>query len=98
VEYAIEAINRAGSAIGVLTKEVIVITTERQDTSFLLEQSKDSEKIYCLDRHLYCAVGGITADANYLIDIARQILLGYRQSYREDMPIEQLVVRICDIN
>lgn len=71
VEYAIEAINKTGSAIGILTKEGIVLATEKQDVSFLLEQNRTSEKIYCLDKHVYCVVSGLTADANYLIDQAR---------------------------
>jgi 20S proteasome subunit alpha 3 len=29
VEYAIEAINKTGSAIGILTKEGIILVTER---------------------------------------------------------------------
>lgn len=39
VEYAMEAINKAGSAIGVLTTAGIVLATERQTVSALLEQS-----------------------------------------------------------
>lgn len=39
VEYAIEAINKAGSSIGILTKEGIVLATVREDVSSLLEQS-----------------------------------------------------------
>jgi len=71
VEYAIEAINKTGSAVGILTKQGIVLVTERQDVSFLLEQEKLSEKIYCLDKHVFCVVSGLTADANYLIDYTR---------------------------
>ena len=41
VEYAIEAINKTGSAIGILTKEGIVLVTEKQDVGSLLEQSKN---------------------------------------------------------
>ncbi len=40
VEYAIEAINKTGSAIGILTKEGIVLVTEKQDVGSLLEQSR----------------------------------------------------------
>ena len=40
VEYAIEAINKAGSSVGILTKQGIVLATVKEDTSSLLEQSK----------------------------------------------------------
>lgn len=96
VEYAIEAINKAGSAIGILTKDGIILVTERQDVGSLLEQSKTSEKIYSLDQHIYCVVSGLTADANILIDYARRIGQYYKFQYGENVPVEQLVVTICD--
>lgn len=98
VQYAIEAINKTGSAIGVLTKEGIVLTTEKQDVSSLLEASRHSEKIFSVDEHLFTVVNGLTADANYLIDVARVEAQNYKYTYGgENMPIEQLIVKICDI-
>jgi len=97
VEYAIEAINKTGPAIGILTSEGIVLATEKQVVSNLLEQSKQSEKIYCLDKHIYCVVSGMTADANLLIDYARLHSQRHRYTFRENQPIEQLVQEICDL-
>jgi 20S proteasome subunit alpha 3 len=97
VEYAIEAINKTGPAIGILTTEGIVLATEKQVVSSLLEQSKQSEKIYCLDKHMYCIVSGLTADANYLIDYARLQSQRYKYALRENMPMEQLIQDICDL-
>jgi len=97
VEYAMEAINKAGSAIGVLTPAGIVLATEKQSVSALLEQSKQSEKIYALDKHLYTVVSGVTADANYLIDYARLTGQQYRYAFRDIQPIEQLIQNICDL-
>ena len=45
VEYAIEAINKTGSSIGILTKEGIVLATVKEDISSLLEQSNCPLKI-----------------------------------------------------
>jgi len=97
VEYAMEAINKAGSAIGVLTHAGIILATEKQSASALLEQSKQSEKIYALDKHLYTVVSGVTADANYLIDYARLAGQQYRFAFRDIQPIEQLIQNICDL-
>ncbi len=89
VQYAIEAINKTGSAIGILTKEGIALATEKLDVSFLLEASKTSEKIFAVDNHLYAVVNGLTADANYLIDTARVEAQRYKYAYGgENMPIE----------
>ena len=43
--------------------------------SKLLEPTKSSEKMYMIDEHIACAVAGITADANILINQARGPLL-----------------------
>lgn len=55
-----------------MTKEGVVLATEKQEASFLLEESKISEKIYAIDKHLYCVVSGLSADANYLINLLRE--------------------------
>ena len=62
VEYAMEAINNAGSTVGVLCPEGIVIGAERKQTSKLLERAKYSEKMYQIDSHLVCAAAGLTAE------------------------------------
>ena len=74
VEYAMEAINNAGSTVGVLCPEGIVIGAERKQTSKLLERAKYSEKMYQIDSHIVCAAAGLTADANILINYARNDL------------------------
>ena len=64
---------------------------------YLKLTGKHSEKIYQLDSHLSCVVSGVTADANYLIDEARKGCQDYRYTYRDSMPIQQLITRICDL-
>lgn len=46
---------------------------------------------------MICAVAGLTADANILINYARQAAQGYLRTYNEDIPCEQLVRRLCDL-
>ncbi len=54
------------------------------------------EKMYRLDDHLCCAVAGITADANILINTARLQAQRYLFQYQEAIPVEQLVRGLCD--
>jgi 20S proteasome subunit alpha 3 len=49
-----------------------------------------------VDDHLACAVAGITADANILINYARLAAQRYTLTYQEPIPVEQLIVNICD--
>jgi hypothetical protein len=71
VEYAIEAINNAGTCVALLSTDGIVMTAERQVVSKLLAPSKTSEKTYKIDNHVVALVAGLTADANILINESR---------------------------
>jgi 20S proteasome subunit alpha 3 len=48
VEYAMEAISHAGTALGILAKDGILLAAEKKTTSKLLE-SISREKIYQID-------------------------------------------------
>merc|ERR1712093_586657 len=97
VEYALEAISHAGTALGILAKDGIVLAAERKVTSKLLEQDTSAEKLYILNDNMICAVAGMTADANILINYARQAAQRFLLTYSEDIPCEQLVRRLCDL-
>ncbi|VEU19828.1 DEKNAAC100788 [Brettanomyces naardenensis] len=97
VEYALEAINHAGTAIGVLAKDGVVLAAERKVTSKLLEQDTSAEKMYLLNDNTLCAVAGMTADAGILINYMRNSAQGYLKVYNQDIPIETLVRRVCDV-
>jgi len=96
VEYAIEAINNAGTCVGILAKDGIVMASEKRVTSGLLAPSKTSEKTYKLCSHAACTVAGLTADANILIDQARLRAGRYGYQFQEPIPIEQLVENVCN--
>ncbi|KAM0061230.1 putative proteasome endopeptidase complex [Helianthus debilis subsp. tardiflorus] len=96
VEYAMEAIGNAGSAIGILSKDGVVLVGEKKVTSKLLQTSTSTEKMYKIDDHVACAVAGIMSDANILINTARVQAQRYTFSYQEPMPVEQLVQSLCD--
>ncbi|KAL7746674.1 Proteasome subunit alpha type-3 [Sorochytrium milnesiophthora] len=96
VEYAMEAISQAGTALGVSSPEGVVLVAEKKVTSKLLEQSS-TEKVYIIDDHIICAVAGITADANILINNARLNAQRFLYAYNEQIPCEQLVQRLCDL-
>jgi len=96
VEYAIEAINNAGTCVGILAQDGIVMASEKRVTSGLLAPAKTSEKTYKLSQHSACNVAGLTADANILIDQARLRAGRYAYQYCEPIPIEQLVEHVCN--
>lgn len=96
VEYAIEAINNAGTCIALQGETGIVLAAERKVVSKLLAPSKTSEKTYTIDKHVVCLVAGLTADANILINDARLSCQRYMYRYQEPIPVEQVVKHVCN--
>ena len=47
-----EAISHAGTALGVLASDGIVLAAEKKITSKLLEPTQSSEKMYMIDEHV----------------------------------------------
>jgi len=96
VEYAMEAIGHAGTCLGILASDGIVLAAERRNTNKLLDEVFFSEKIYQLNEDMVCSVAGITSDANVLTNELRLISQRYLLQYGESIPCEQLVSQLCD--
>lgn len=104
-----EAISHAGACHGIITSEGIILAAERKVTSKLLDQQYaasfassvgfklSQEKLFQISNDIWCAVAGLTSDANLLIDWARQRAAQWLMTYGEPIPIEQLVEAICDL-
>ncbi|KAG5523622.1 hypothetical protein RHGRI_035427 [Rhododendron griersonianum] len=96
VEYAIEAIKLGSTAIGLKTKEGVVLAVEKRITSPLLEPSS-VEKIMEIDDHIGCAMSGLIADARTLVEHARVETQNHRFSYGEPMTVESTTQALCDL-
>lgn len=49
VEYALEAISHAGTSLGILANDGIILAAEKRNTNKLLDELNYSEKIYKLN-------------------------------------------------
>ncbi|KAK0462640.1 nucleophile aminohydrolase [Desarmillaria tabescens] len=105
IEYAMEAISRAGTVLGVLAKDGVVLAAEKKVTGKLLDLSGvkeggyggSGEKIYLLNSNIIGGVAGITSDANSLVNYARSAAQRHLLTYNEDIPVELLAQRMCDM-
>ncbi|KAG6895476.1 hypothetical protein C0992_001070 [Termitomyces sp. T32_za158] len=130
IEYAMEAISHAGTVLGVLATDGVVLAAEKKVTGKLLDLSGakeggyggSGEKIYLLNscvsspdiiectsgmltivvsfwdiRNVIGGVAGLTADANSLINFARSAAQRHLLMYNEDIPVELLAQRLCDM-
>jgi len=105
IEYAMEAISHAGTVLGVLAKDGVVLAAEKKVTGKLLDLSGakeggyggSGEKIFLLNSNVIAGVAGITADANSLVNYARSAAQRHLLQYNEDIPVELLAQRLCDM-
>ncbi|CAN7021392.1 unnamed protein product [Brassica oleracea var. botrytis] len=84
------------TAIGVKTKEGVVLAVEKRFTSPLLEPSS-VEKIMEIDDHIGCAISGIIADALDLVEHERVETQKHRLSYGKPMKVESTTQAMCDL-
>ncbi|OUS41915.1 nucleophile aminohydrolase, partial [Ostreococcus tauri] len=95
VEYAVEAVNHAGAAIGIKTDSGVVIATEKRVLSKLLENTV-TEKVHRIDTHIVAASAGVNADAEILVNTARLLSQQHKYKYGQSVPVELLVQLIAD--
>ncbi len=96
VEYAIEAVKRGTTAIGIKTVEGCSLIVNKRLHSSLIERDM-VKKIFDIDEHIVCAIAGLTADARILINQARIQAQIHRITYSEAITVETLTRRIADL-
>lgn len=79
-----------------MSKDGVVLASERKEYSPLFVPMHESGKLYKMDDHIMCAVSGVVADANYLVDSGR--LTCQQQMYTMHTPIyvEEVVKSIAN--
>ena len=96
VEYALEAVKLGSTAVGITTREGVVIAAEKRLPSSLVVPNS-IEKILLIDSHMGCAMSGLSSDARTLVEHARVETQNHHFTYNERMPIEACVHSIADM-
>mmetsp|Transcript_73182 Transcript_73182/g.152827 ORF Transcript_73182/g.152827 Transcript_73182/m.152827 type:complete len:214 (-) Transcript_73182:571-1212(-) len=92
-----EAIGRSTIAIGIKSKDGIVLATEKKETKNGDDEDIYSNKIFLIDSHILCAVSGIIPDSQILIEHARIEAHQHKKMYQDPIPIKKILGILCDI-
>ncbi len=95
VEYAIEAVRRGTTALGLICKDGVVLTVEKRVLP--LQESSQIQKIFKINKQIAACISGLTADARVLIDQARIKSEVHALSYDEAISVEAVTKEICDL-
>lgn len=94
VEYAIETVRRGTIAVGIKTKNGIVIAVEEKPRK--LQISETAQKIFQVDDHIGVAAAGYIPDARSQVDNARFFSQSNKLIYDEPVDVETVAKHLAD--
>ena len=94
VEYAIETVKRGTLAIGVCTKQGVIIAVEEKPRT--LQTTSLTQKIFQVDYHIGVAAAGYIPDARVQVDNARFFSQGNRMTYDESVEVATVAKHLAD--
>jgi len=96
VEYALEAVRRGWTAIGIRCANGVVLAVEKKRISPLIDPAS-MEKILKIDEHVGATFAGLSSDARILIERARQEAQINRMLYDETIDVEVLTKKVSEV-
>lgn len=93
VEYAMEATKQGGCAVGLKSKDAVVLLTLKRSPA---ELSSYQKKTFKIDDHIGIALSGLIADGRVLCKFMRNECLNHRYVFETGMPVGRLVGLVAD--
>lgn len=93
IEYAMEAVKQGSAAVGLQSKDYVVLATLKRAAS---ELSAYQRKLFKIDDHMGIAIAGLTADGRVLSRYMRSECISHRFVYESPLNVGRLVTQIAD--
>ncbi len=94
VEYAIETVKRGTLALGITTKQGVIMAVEEKPRA--LQTSNITQKIFQVDFHIGVAAAGYIPDARVQVDNARLFSQGNKMTYDEAVEVGTVAKHLAD--
>ncbi|MGI0041936.1 MAG: archaeal proteasome endopeptidase complex subunit alpha [Nitrosopumilaceae archaeon] len=94
VEYAIETVRRGTLAIGIKSKDGLILAVEEKPRK--LQNAEVTQKIFQVDDHIGVAAAGYIPDARSQVDNARFFAQSNRMIYDEPVEVESVAKHLAD--
>ncbi|NND86428.1 MAG: archaeal proteasome endopeptidase complex subunit alpha [Nitrosopumilus sp.] len=94
VEYAIETVKRGTLALGILSKDGVILAVEEKPR--VLQTSDVTQKIFQVDYHIGVAAAGYIPDARVQVDSARFFSQGNKMTYDESVEVATVAKHLAD--
>ena len=94
VEYAIETVRRGALAVGIKTKDGVVIAVNEKTKK--LQITNTPQKLFQIDYHVGAAAAGYIPDARVQIDNARFFSQSNKLVYDEPVEVETVAKHLAD--
>ncbi|MGV8106256.1 MAG: archaeal proteasome endopeptidase complex subunit alpha [Nitrososphaerota archaeon] len=95
VEYAIETVRRGSLAVGIKSKDGVILAVEEKARN--LQVSDLTQKIFQIDDHIGVVAAGYIPDARAQVDHARFFAQSNRLIYDEPVDVEGVAKNLADM-
>ena len=95
VEYAIETVRRGTLAVGIKSKDGVILAVEEKARK--LQVSDITQKVFQIDDHIGVAAAGYIPDARAQVDHARFFAQSNRLIYDEPVDVEGVAKNLADM-
>jgi proteasome alpha subunit len=94
VEYALEAVRKGTTVIGIRCKDGVVLTAKIRLVP--LQERTSNGKLFEIDEAVGALVSGLSADSRHLMARARTLAQIHLMTFGESIPVQTVTKKFCD--